>query len=104
MSDFAHVMTAALAVAGAIVILLAMIGFVRMPDVYCRSHALGVAVTLGFGLLVAALWGELGPDPAGLKLLAAIVFQILTIPVSAHLLVLQARRSREGMEEEEGRD
>lgn len=80
------------AIAGAAVMLAAMIGFLRLPDVYCRSHALGVGMTLGFSLLVLGLWCELGTGSGGLKLLAAIVFQFATIPVASHLLVLQARR------------
>lgn len=87
-------LTTALAIGGAAVILLSLIGFLRMPDVYCRSHALGVGSTCGFTLLMLALWGDLGTEAAGFKVIAAIAFQLLTIPVSSHLLALQARRNR----------
>jgi multicomponent Na+:H+ antiporter subunit G len=71
--------------AGAFVVLVSMIGLVRLPDPFCRAHALGKGMTLGISLLLLSLWLSLGQD-AGLKVLAAIFFQFLTIPVASHLL------------------
>lgn len=86
MSGIINFLTALLAFLGALTILIAMIGTVRLPDVFCRSHALGKGLTLGLTLLLTALWIDLGADAAGLKLAAAIFFQFLTLPVSAHLV------------------
>ncbi len=81
-----------LAFLGAIVLLTAMIGVTRFPDVYCRSHALGKGMTLGITLLLLSLWIDLGPQVAGLKIVAAILFQFLTIPLASHLIALAAFR------------
>lgn len=83
---------AALALAGAAFIVLAAVGLLRLPDIYCRAHALGKAMTLGLILVLLALWVELGVAEAGLILPLAILFQLLTIPVGGHLLCRLAKR------------
>jgi multicomponent Na+:H+ antiporter subunit G len=87
-----EVLSYSLVVLGALVMLVAMIGVVRFPDLYCRAHALGKGLTLGVSLMLLSLWIDLGPDVAGLKIVAAIFFQFLTIPVASHLLALAAMR------------
>lgn len=75
-----------LMVAGAVVILIAMIGLLRFPDVFCRSHALGKGFTLGLTLLLLGFWMDPETQVSGLKILAAILFQFITLPVASHLL------------------
>jgi multicomponent Na+:H+ antiporter subunit G len=77
---------------GAFFVLAAAIGIVRLPDVLCRSHALAKGMTLGISLMLAGLWIHLGraEDTSGLKIALAVFFQLLTIPVSSHLLSLLA--------------
>ena len=77
---------------GLFLMITAAIGLVRLPDLYCRSHAVAKASSLGIFLLLIALWLELAPEISGLKLALAIFFQILTIPVSSHLVGLLARQ------------
>ncbi len=86
MSSVLNFLTALLVFLGACTILIAMIGTIRLPDVFCRSHSLGKGLTLGLTLLLTGLWIDLGADAAGLKIPAAIFFQFLTLPVSAHLV------------------
>lgn len=84
---------------GAIVILISMVGLVRLPDVFCRSHALSKGLLLGLGLLLVGLWVDLRQSDTGLKVLAAILFQFLTLPVAGHLLArlsLEKRLPRAG--------
>jgi multicomponent Na+:H+ antiporter subunit G len=81
-----------LSLGGAAFIVLAAVGLSRLPDVYCRAHALGKAMTLGLILVLLALWVELGWQEAGLVLPLAILFQLLTIPVGGHLLCRMAKR------------
>jgi multicomponent Na+:H+ antiporter subunit G len=81
-----------LAVGGTAFVVVAAVGLVRLPDLYCRAHALGKAMTLGLILLLLALWVELGAAQSGLVLPLAIVFQLLTIPVGGHLLCRLAKR------------
>lgn len=73
-------------ISGAFVLLVAAIGIIRLPDVYCRSHALGKGMTLGISLLLIGLWIHLGFEHAGIKVPLAILFQFITIPVASHLL------------------
>jgi multicomponent Na+:H+ antiporter subunit G len=87
------VLVSLLVLGGALFVLLSAVGLLRLPDVYCRSHALSKATTLGIACLLLAFWladpGETNP-----KVLVAIVFQLVTIPVGSHLLCLTARRLR----------
>lgn len=72
--------------AGAGLVLVAMIGVTRLPDVFCRAHALGKGLTLGLMILLFGLWLDPETDVSGLKIIAAIFFQFLTLPVASHLL------------------
>lgn len=75
---------------GAVFMLIAAIGLVRLPDVLCRSHALAKASTLGIFSMLLGLWVELGVAAVGLKIVLAIFFQVATIPVASHLVSLLA--------------
>ena len=87
MNDF---FTATLVLTGALLILTAAIGVVRLPDVLCRSHAVAKALTLGIFLMLLGLWLHLGEKQSALKILLAIFFQLVTIPVASHLVGLLA--------------
>ena len=80
-----NAITGLLLLTGAGLCLTAAIGIVRLPDLLCRSHAVAKASTLGIFLLILAFWLQLGEDVSGLKVMLAVFFQILTIPVSSHL-------------------
>ena len=71
---------------GAVLILLAAIGVVRFDDVLTRMHALTKASTLGVLLVLvgAALYLSNPNDYTSLALAAGL--QLLTSPVSAHLI------------------
>lgn len=71
---------------GALFVLTGAIGLVRLPDVLCRSHAVAKALSLGIFLMLIGLWIFLAEEGKGLKIALAIFFQILTIPVSGHLV------------------
>ncbi len=84
--------TVAFLITGAIFIFISGIGLIRFPDIYCRAHSMGKAMTLGITLLLIGLWIHLGVELSGMKVILAIFFQFLTIPVAGHLLCLLARR------------
>ena len=73
---------------GSLFILVAGIGILRLPDLLCRSHAVAKAMTLGICLMFLGLYLDLSGSgtSTGLKIILAVVFQLLTIPVSSHLL------------------
>jgi len=90
--EWRPILTAIFLLAGTVWILIASIGLIRLPDLLCRSHAMGKAMTLGITLILIAVALQLGIEQAGLKVLLAVLFQILTIPVAGHLLSLLAFR------------
>ncbi len=72
---------------GLFFLLVAAVGICRLPDVYCRAHALGKALTLGVILMLVSL-GFLIDGIEWWKVVLAICFQLVTIPVASHLLCL----------------
>jgi len=90
-SMLAHATDLAIAlamIAGSLLMLVAGIGLVRLPDVYCRMHAAGKACTLGVWLLILAPALHFATTEPFLtvRALAAIVFQALTTPGATYLL------------------
>lgn len=75
-----------LAFLGTIFVFLAAVGMVRMPDTYLRISVTTKAATLGIGLLLIA--GAIYSNELAItaKILAIILFLLLTAPVSAHLI------------------
>lgn len=72
--------------AGAIFILLATIGLVRMPDIYLRISVTTKAATLGVGLVLAAAGIHFGDASVISRVVAIICFLLLTAPVAAHMI------------------
>ncbi|HUG27955.1 MAG TPA: monovalent cation/H(+) antiporter subunit G [Gemmatimonadales bacterium] len=66
------------------------IGFVRLPDVFCRLHVTGVMDTLGAPLILLGVAVQLGAQLVSLKLLLVIVFLVLSSPLVGHLLARAA--------------
>jgi multicomponent Na+:H+ antiporter subunit G len=75
-----------LATFGALFILLAAIGVVRMPDLYLRISVTTKAATLGIGLVLACAAIYFNEMAITTRVLAIIFFLLLTAPVGAHLL------------------
>ncbi len=75
-----------LAFFGTVFVFLAAVGMVRMPDTYLRISVTTKAATLGIGLLLVA--GAIHSYELAItaKVLAIILFLLLTAPVSAHLI------------------
>lgn len=75
-----------LLVVGAITILVASIGLLRMPDFYLRISAVTIAGTFGVGamLLAAALFFL--SFTLTMHVLGGIIFLVLTVPIGSLLL------------------
>lgn len=86
MNEAMEYVSAGVMLLGALLVLVAMIGTVRFPDVFCRAHALGKGLTLGLMVLLGGLWLDPATEVSGLKILAAVFFQFVTLPVASHLL------------------
>jgi len=73
-------------VVGALMSLGAAIGLLRFPDLMSRMHAATKPQVLGLFLLLVALGLQLRTWWAWPVLLVAWLFQLLTVPVSAHMV------------------
>ena len=47
-------------------------------------------MTYGIGLILLALWVQLGIEKSGILIIAALLAQLVTIPVSGHMVALIA--------------
>lgn len=90
---FFSALAAFLTLVGVFFLIVAGVGVLRLPDAYCRSHALGKAMTLGIICLLLAM-GIAIPGLSWWKVILAIGFQLVTIPVASHLFCLVAYRRR----------
>ena len=71
---------------GAAFILLAAIGILRMPDLYLRISVTTKAATLGTGLILSSVALYFGDAGISSRVVAIILFLLLTAPVAAHLI------------------
>lgn len=71
---------------GALFILLAGVGLIRMPDLYLRISVTTKAATLGVGLLLLGTALYFGQVSITTRAIAIILFLLLTAPVGAHLI------------------
>lgn len=77
---------ALLLLAGSLLMLLAALGAVRMPDLLMRMHATTKAGALGSGLIMLAVAVFFGSAEVWARVLAIIAFIMLTAPVAAHMI------------------
>ncbi|MDX1542379.1 MAG: monovalent cation/H(+) antiporter subunit G [Christiangramia sp.] len=76
----------ALATFGALFVLFAAIGLIRMPDTYLRISVTTKAATLGVGLVLMATTVYFSNADVTSQAFVIILFIFLTAPVSAHLI------------------
>lgn len=79
---------------GAVLILLAGIGVVRFDDTLARTHALTKASVFGIVLVLVGAAVSLGNAGDVSALVLTAVLQLLTTPVSGHLLGRAVYRNR----------
>lgn len=71
---------------GAIAILLAAVGILRMPDLYLRLSVTTKAATLGVGIILVGAALQFQNVGVTSRVLAIIFFITLTAPISAQLI------------------
>ena len=76
----------ALLILGTLFALIAAIGIVRMPDLYCRMHAATKAGAFGVSLILLALCVIVPSLRVCIQSVLIIAFFYLTAPVAAHML------------------
>jgi multicomponent Na+:H+ antiporter subunit G len=79
-------LSAVFMIAGALMSLAAAIGLLRFPDLLSRMHAATKPQVLGLFLLLASIGLQLRTWWVWPMLLVAWIFQLLTVPVSAHMV------------------
>ena len=90
MADILPIIGALVVLAGAVFMVLAAIGIIRMPDPYNRIQAGTKATTLG---LILVLTGMIFYHPEWVwKIIVLIFFILLTNPVSSHALAKAAHK------------
>lgn len=81
-----QVLSGVLMVIGTLVMLMAGIGIVRLPDVLTRASATSKAATLGVGCLLLAVAVFFDDLSIRTRALSTIAFIFLTAPVAAHMI------------------
>lgn len=81
-----EILTAVFSTVGALAILFASIGILRMPDFYLRLSVTVKASTLGVGLLLICAAFTFSDVSITTKAVAIVFFLILTAPVAAHMI------------------
>jgi multicomponent Na+:H+ antiporter subunit G len=82
-----------LGLTGVFFLVIGAIGFVRLPDVFCRLHVTGVLDTLGAPLILVGTAVYVGWGLVAAKLLLATLFISITSPLVGHLLARAALES-----------
>lgn len=77
-------------VAGAIFILIASIGILRLPDFYIRMSAITKAGTIGVGFIAIGIAIYFNNLDISTKAFVIITFMLLTAPVAAHIIARAA--------------
>lgn len=79
-------------IGGGMFVLVGGVGVVRMPDVFTRLHAAGVADTMGAGLILLGLILQSGLHLDAFKLFILMIFLLHIGPTSTHALAAAALR------------
>lgn len=80
----------ALLTLGGLAVLVGGIGALRMPDLYTRMHAASVTDSLGAILVLTGIMLQAGLTLATIKLVAILLFLLLTSPTSSNALASAA--------------
>ncbi|MEV7663258.1 monovalent cation/H(+) antiporter subunit G [Paenarthrobacter sp. NPDC089316] len=96
--------TAVFLIVGALMSLGAAIGLLRFPDLMSRMHAATKPQVLGLFLMLGAIGLQMRTWWVWPVLLVAWIFQLLTAPVSAHMVGRSAYRTKHGHREKLTKD
>ena len=72
--------------AGGFFVLVGGIGAIRMPNLYTRIHAASVTETMGAVLVISGVIVQAGLSLAAIKLVAILMFLLITSPTSTYAL------------------
>lgn len=81
-----EIISTVLLITGSALTLIAAIGVARFPDLLSRMHAATKPQVLGLLLMMGGLAITLGSTQTTWKLTLVVMFQLITAPVSAHMV------------------
>lgn len=90
MSVVADALSLVFLLAGSFFVIVGGIGLLRMPDLFTRMHAAGIADTLGTGLILIGLMFQSDDWLVTVKLLLIIYFVFFSNPTSTHAVARSA--------------
>ena len=82
-----------LIVCGVVALLIGSLGLLRLPDVYCRIHAVGMIDTAGASFIILGLIIHEGFTLVSVKLVLIGVFLFFTSPIATHAVAQVAHKS-----------
>jgi multicomponent Na+:H+ antiporter subunit G len=77
---------------GVLLMMVAGIGLLRMPDLLTRMHASSKAGTLGAALVLLAVALHFGDAAVTARVVVVCVFLLLTAPIASHVIARAAYR------------
>ena len=86
--------------AGGVFVFIGGLGALRMPNLYTRMHSASVTDTIAVVLILGGIMLQAGMTLATVKLVAILLFLLLTSPTASNALASAAILS--GLEPEEG--
>lgn len=78
---------------GALAVLTASLGLLRLPDFFSRTHSTGILDTLGAGMILLGFGLQTGLSLVTFKIALVFVFILITGPTAAHALARSALQS-----------
>jgi multicomponent Na+:H+ antiporter subunit G len=90
MDIFLDILSWLLLTLGGLAVLTGGIGALRMPDLYTRMHAASVTDSMGAILVLVGIMLQAGWSLATIKLIAILLFLLLTSPTSSYALASAA--------------
>lgn len=86
MIDVSGVLALVCLTVGTLLMLLASVGVLRMPDVFMRMQAATKASSLGAALVLVGVALRFGTVGSWVRVVAIVVFLFMTTPIAAHLI------------------
>ena len=78
---------------GVLAVLIGSIGLLRLPDVYCRIHAVGMIDTAGASFIILGMIVNEGFSLVTVKLVLVGIFLFFTSPIATHAVAQVAYKS-----------
>lgn len=93
MTGLVDILSGLCVAAGVIALLVGALGLIRLPDLYSRTHAVGMMDTAGVGFIILGLIIHEGFTLVSVKLALVGVFLFFTSPIATHAVAQLAHRS-----------